>query len=152
RAEFPEIARLGYAAASETMNRIDLAYQHFFRRVREGGGPAGFPKFKSLRQYPGWTLRIGNGCRIEFSPTGEKARLSILHVGTLRMRGGARTVGSPVTCDILHKDERWYASVTMLCNPERSCGGGVAGLHWGVEKMATLATPDGETKEIKNPG
>ena len=68
-------------------------------------------------------------------------------VGTLKLRGRARTWGDPRTLTVTRKDGRWYASVVVDCIPKRQAGEEATGLDWGVESFATLA--DGE--RIENP-
>ena len=78
KAARPEFVELGSHALQQTLRRLDLAFQSFFRRVKAGQTP-GLPRFKSAKRfsgfaYPdpaGWTLmqhgksgatlRIGRG-------------------------------------------------------------------------------------------
>ena len=78
KADRPEFVELGSHALQQTLRRLDLAFQAFFRRVKAGQTP-GFPRFKSAKRfsgfaYPdpaGWklmqhggrgaTLRLGSG-------------------------------------------------------------------------------------------
>lgn len=42
--------------------RVDLAFQAFFRRVKEGAKEVGFPRFKGFGRYDGITYpQSGNG-------------------------------------------------------------------------------------------
>lgn len=52
RAEFPEYKALNAQSEQVTLTRLDLAFQHFFRRVKSGAEKAGFPRFKSIDRYP----------------------------------------------------------------------------------------------------
>jgi putative transposase len=72
-------------------------------------------------------------------------------VGVVQIRGKARTSGTPKTCEIQHKDGRWYASITVACCPQREAGPLAAGMDWGVETFATLARSDGTMQHIDNP-
>lgn len=56
-----------------------------------------------------------------------------------------------MTCEIQHKAGRWYASITLECEPSRECGTQAVGLDWSVETFATLAHDDGSFSEIENP-
>ncbi|WP_248295269.1 helix-turn-helix domain-containing protein [Paraburkholderia sp. UYCP14C] len=78
KAARPEFVELGSHALQQTLRKLDLAFQGFFRRVKAGHTP-GFPRFKGSKRfsgfcYPdpaGWkllqhggrgaTLRIGSG-------------------------------------------------------------------------------------------
>src|SRR5262245_12801795 len=46
RAVNPYFARLNFSSAQATMRRLDRAFANFFRRVKEGGGKPGYPRFK----------------------------------------------------------------------------------------------------------
>ncbi|MFN8694809.1 MAG: RNA-guided endonuclease InsQ/TnpB family protein, partial [Burkholderiales bacterium] len=78
KAARPEYVELGSHALQQTLRKLDLSFQAFFRRVKAGQTP-GFPRFKAAARfsgfaYPdpaGWkllqhgsrggTLRIGSG-------------------------------------------------------------------------------------------
>jgi putative transposase len=77
--------------------------------------------------------------------------LRLQGIGKVRIRGGSRTPGTPKTCEITHRQEQWYASITIACTPERACGSGLLTFDWGVETFATLATADGVQSSIANP-
>ena len=78
-------------------------------------------------------------------------RLRLSGVGHLRMRGDARTLGEPKTCDILYRHGMWYASIVLACAPERAGGTASLAFDWGLETFATLATEDGSPQHIENP-
>lgn len=67
----------GMNAQSEqvTLKRVDLAFQHFFRRVKNGEKP-GFPRFKSIRRYPGWGYKThGDGWKFHAGEAGKHGSL-----------------------------------------------------------------------------
>lgn len=142
----PELIALGAQALEGTLKRVDLAYQAFFRRVRAGNGPAGFPRFRAWRDFPGWTYRQ-TGWRWTPREDGKHGRLELANVGSIRVRGGARTLGRMKTCTILRRAGKWYASIVLECHPERRGGSEALGLDWGVAHFATLS--DGST--VENP-
>jgi len=46
--------------------RVDLAFQAFFRRVKEGADDRGYPRFKSFGRYDSITYpQYGNGIRLD---------------------------------------------------------------------------------------
>lgn len=151
RASDDTYATLNAQSCQVTLKRLDLAFQSFFRRLKAGERP-GFPRFKAYRRYPGcgykshgvgWKLLPGDGLR--------HGHLRLSGVGVLSIRGQARTAGAPKTCEILHKDGRWYASVTLVCEPVRQGGRNACGLDWGVATFATVAMSDGTTEPVGNP-
>jgi putative transposase len=48
------------------------------------------------------------------------------------MRGKARTWGIPTTCTIIWKQEKWYASITVDCQPVRETDLNSVGLDFGT--------------------
>ncbi|MBI3330172.1 MAG: transposase [Nitrospinae bacterium] len=152
RASDPDYAALNAQSAQVTLKRVDLAFDAFFRRVQARHGKAGYPRFKSLRRFPGWGYKThGDGWRLLPGERMRHGRLRLSGVGPVKIRGQARTIGEPKTCEIQHKDGRWYASITVACSPQRTAGTLAAGMDWGVETFATLALSDGTRQHIDNP-
>jgi putative transposase len=153
RRECPEFAELNCNSMQVAAKRVALAFQHFFRRVRQRKGKAGFPRFKSLRRFSGWGYKThGDGWRLQAGDRMQHGYLRLSGVGNIRIRGKARTPGTPKAAEVMHKQGRWYASVTVVCEPKRArVGNGAAGLDWGVETFATVANHDGSTLCIENP-
>ena len=134
-----------------TLKRLDLAFQAFFRRVKAGGTP-GSPRFKSLKRFKGWGYKThGDGWRLDAGEQMRHGHLRIRGVGTVRLRGGSRTPGEPKTCEITHRQGKWYASITIACQPQRRDGAAVLGFDWGIETYATLAHADGTGEPVANP-
>ena len=153
RRECPEFAELNCNSMQVAAKRVALAFQHFFRRVRERKGKAGFPRFKSRRRFSGWGYKThGDGWRLQAGERMRHGHLRLSGVGSIRIRGKARTEGTPKAAEVMHKQGRWYVSVTVACVPTRArVGNGAAGLDWGVETFATVANEDGSTLRIENP-
>jgi putative transposase len=152
RATDPAYAALNAQSAQVTLRRVALAFDAFFRRVKQGDQPPGYPRFKSLKRFSGWGYKThGDGWRLLPGERMQHGRLRLSGVGTVKIRGKARTIGQPTTCEIQHKDGRWYASITVACAPQREAGPLAAGMDWGVETFATLALSDGTMQHIENP-
>lgn len=145
KAARPEFVELGSHALQQTLRRLDLAFQAFFRRVKAGQTP-GFPRFKSAARlsgfcYPdpaGWklmqngkrggSLRIGSG----------KDAMSIRARGRHRFGEGAQ----PNDLTITRKNGEWFASVTLRV-PEEACarermGNQHRGIDFGINDWATF--------------
>jgi putative transposase len=150
RAEEAEISRLNAQASQLTLKRLDLAFQAFFRRVKAGETP-GYPRFKSLKRFKGWGYKThGDGWRLDTGETMRHGHLRLQGVGKVRLRGGSRTPGPPKTCDITHRHGKWYASITIACQPERPAGTGILAFDWGVETYATLVEAEGPMRPVAN--
>jgi putative transposase len=152
RATDQDYAALNTQSAQVTLKRVALAFAAFFRRVRERSGKAGYPRFKSLRRFSGWGYKThGDGWRLMPGVRMRHGCLRLSGVRAIKMRGQARTIGEAKTCEIQHKDSRWYASMTVEGCPQREAGLLAAGMDWGVEPLATLALSDGTMRHIDNP-
>ncbi|GJD17372.1 hypothetical protein RIVM261_023280 [Rivularia sp. IAM M-261] len=71
--EWPEFAFLHSQALQATVKRVDLAYNSFFQGLR------GLPKFKSIRDYSGWTYPATSGWKV--NSNGKHGRITRLGFG-----------------------------------------------------------------------
>lgn len=151
RADDELYAGLSAQSAQVTLKRLDLAFRAFFRRVEARQTP-GFPRFRSFERFSGWGYKThGDGFRFTFGDGNRHGRLRLSGVGTMLARGRARSLGDVVTCEIQYRAERWYASLTIACVPQRKHGNQKIGMDWGVETFATLASEGGLFVDIENP-
>jgi putative transposase len=127
-----EYKQLGSQTLQATLKRVDLAYQSFFKGLR------GKPKFKSIRHYSGWTYPASSGWRVH--TTGDDGYLELTDLKlSIRMRGRARTWGRPTTCTIVYRNGKWYASITVECDPVRETGSYAIGIDFGTYHAAALS-------------
>ncbi|MEH2389959.1 MAG: transposase [Nostoc sp.] len=134
-----EYKQLGSHALQATLKRVDMAFQRFFK------GLGGYPKFKSIRHYSGWTYPCIAGWKA--LSDGKNGHLELSNLGKIQMRGTARTWGKPTTCTIVNRQGIWYTSITVQCNPVRKTSTGVVGLDFGC--LAAVAMSDGNI--VQNP-
>jgi len=127
-----EYKELGSQALQATLKRVDIAFQRFF------SGLGGYPKFKLIRHYSGWTYPAKSGWDAE--TFGDSGYLNLKNLGRVQMRGQARTWGTPTTCTIVYRNGKWYASITVNCEPMRSTGDGAVGIDLGCKEAVTLST------------
>ncbi|MDJ0536063.1 MAG: transposase, partial [Xenococcaceae cyanobacterium MO_207.B15] len=122
------------------LKRVDFAFVRFFQ------GLGGYPRFRSIKNYSGWTYPDGRqGFKAHTSGKNGYLELTDLKV-KIQMRGQARTWGKPTTCTIVYRDNKWYASITVKCLPERKTGTGAIGLDFGckiaiADSNGNLITP-----------
>jgi putative transposase len=105
----PYFAQLNFSSAQATMRRLDKAFQNFFRRVQEGNGKPGYPRFKSRDHYDS----------IEFPSHGDGVRLRddklyVQHVGTIRVKLHWPVVGTIKTVTLKREAGKWY--VVFSCD------------------------------------
>lgn len=152
----PEYGDLGSHSIAQTLRKLDLAFEAFFRRVKAGQTP-GFPRFKSAKRFSGFSypdkagwnvLQHGNrGATIRVG-SGSKTMM-------IRARGSHRFDPSMFTWNdlTLCRDSQggWSVSVTIRvstegCKRER-VGSEQHGVDLGTTDWATFE--DGTT--IENP-
>lgn len=126
-----EYKALGSQALQATLKRVDFAYQRFF--TKKGG----YPKFKSIRHYSGWTYPASSGWKA--LTDGINGYLELSNLGKIQMRGKARQWGNPTTCTILNRNGKWYASITVNCEVVRVTGDGAIGLDFGIHHAIAMS-------------
>ena len=150
RAEHPEYLAVNAQSAQVTLKRLDLSFDAFFRRVKEGQAP-GFPRFKSYDRFPGFGFKHhGDGFRFTPGPGWRNGRLRLSGIGTMSARGEARTPGKVISADIMRKVDGWFLSLVIECEPHRECGDREAGLGLGRRDLRTLAYGPGEYAAFPN--
>jgi putative transposase len=134
-----EYKKLGSHTLQATLKRVDFAFQRFIK------GLAKYPKFKASRYYRGWTYPCQSGWKVSTN-NGVNGYLELRDLGlVLQMRGKALSWGVPKTCTIVWDNNKWYASITVECAPQRQTGTGAIGLDFGSK--TAIATSDGELIE-----
>src|SRR4028119_230506 len=127
-----EYKLLNAGSLQATIKRVDFAYQRFFQ------GLGGYPKFKSIRHYSGWTYPGISGWKAH--TTGKNGFLELSNLGQIQMRGEAKVWGTPTTCTIVHRAGKWYTSITVNCTPHpRELGKGAIGIDLGTKTAAAVS-------------
>jgi len=124
--------------------RIDLAFQAFFRRVKQGEDP-GYPRFRGKGQYSSLTFPQWNsGCDL----TGSGLRLS--KIGTVPIVLHRPVEGKIKTCNVLKSSTgKWWVSLSCEDVPVQVLPVNPlpVGIDVGIESFAALS--DGTV--IENP-
>ncbi|HEX8843583.1 MAG TPA: transposase [Pyrinomonadaceae bacterium] len=138
----PELNDIHSQVLQDVLRRLDKAFQGFFRRVKERGGKAGFPRFKARKRYDSFTYTQSG-----FSVKDGKLRLS--KIGDVKIKLHRPIEGMVKTLTITRSATgKWYAcfSVEIEAQPlpasERSIG-----IDVGLSHFATLSTGE----QIDNP-
>ena len=141
KAELPELRGVYSQTLQDVIWRVDLAYQHFFRRVREKNGKAGYPRYRSKRRYDSLTYP-----QLGFKIVGSRLHLSKL--GNIKIRLHREIEGAIKTCTIKRDVDEWYAVFSCeLPDTEPIEIKSEVGIDVGLESF--LVTSDGEF--IENP-
>ncbi len=124
--------------------RVDLAFQAFFRRVKEGVDDPGYPRFKGFGRYDSITYpQYGNGVQLDGD------RLIISKVGAVRVVLHRPLEGTPKTVTLRKsRTNKWYVSFSCAVEPQPlPPTEHVVGVDVGLASFATLS--NGE--KIDNP-
>lgn len=131
----------------QALRDLDLAYNHFFRRVKQGEVP-GFPKFK--RKGTGDSFRYPQGVKVN----GDQVYLP--KIGWVRFKKSREIRGEIKQTTVIREAGHWY--VCFSCEFEEDVEGkkprksSVLGIDVGLSSFATLALgEDSQIEEIENP-
>jgi putative transposase len=124
-------------APQEALRDLDLAYEHFFRRLKEGQKP-GFPRFKSKKKGLG-------GFRLTGTIRVFERHLELPRLGRIRLKErGYLPLGSPeiriLSAQVTERAGRWYVSLQVeeeIQIPEPPLEAG--GVDLGLSALATLS-------------
>ena len=142
----PEYGEVNAQVLQDVVQRVDRAFQAFFRRVKSGETP-GYPRFHGRDRYTSGTYpQVGEhgGTALD----GGLLRLS--KIGRIPIRLHRPLEGTPKTITISRDADGWYASISCADVPMHSLPttGQETGIDLGIEAFATLS--DGT--RIFNPG
>jgi putative transposase len=134
----PELKNVHSQVLQNVVERLDKAYQAFFRRVKNGE-KAGFPRFKPENQYNSITYPQSG-----FSIEGKQLVLS--KIGDVRIRLHRQPQGTTKTCTIIFKNGKYYACFSCEVESQRlPTSEKQIGIDLGVSQLAV--TSDGNRIE-----
>ena len=113
KAERPSLAGVQSQVVHNVAVRIALAFQAFFRRVREGAEEPGSPRFRGKGRYDSLTFaQVPVGCKLDV----ESKRLRIMTVGLVKVILHRRLEGEPKTATIQRsRTGKWYVCFSCEC-------------------------------------
>ena len=144
KTERPALKLVHSMILQNVTERVELAFQAFFRRVKAKESEVGYPRFKSFGRYDSMTFpQYGNGVRLESNS------LLLSKVGAVHLVLHRPVEGTPKTVTLTRsRTGKWYACFS--CETEAHPlppTSSVVGVDVG---LATFATLSNETK-IDNP-
>ena len=144
----PEFAEIGSQVLQNVLERLNLAFQAFFRRCKKGGGKAGFPRFRSRYRYESLTFKQ-SGWKLG-TAINNRRNLTLHGIGTIPLRW-SRDLDGCVKTVTLKRDRcgDWFVMFSCDNVSERLLPdtGKSIGIDLGLE--AFLTTSD-ETR-VENP-
>ncbi len=139
--EFPWMAEVTKVAPQNAIKNVGLAFQHFFRRVKQGGKP-GYPRFKRKGLHD--SFRADNGPQNATSHAVECSgkTIKLPRCGVVRMREELRFTGRTLAATVSKMADGWYVAILVDTNDCLSgpLNRGVVGVDLGIKELATLST------------
>ena len=134
KTDWPPVAAVHSQVLQNVAVRVDLAFQAFFRRCKQGDTP-GFPRYKGCGRYDSLTYPQAHGFALK------AGRLRLGKIGLVQVKQHREVEGTPKTCTVRRSATgKWYA--TLLCDLEPEplpSSAEACGLDVGLEKFATLS-------------
>lgn len=134
--ERPDLKEVYSQVLQNAQERVDLAFQAFFRRVKQGEKP-GYPRFKGFGRYDSFTFKqAGFGFKL---PQGGKVSLSKL--GSVKIKLHRPLEGTIKTLTIVRdRAGNWYACFACIVEPEPlPPSPEVVGIDLGLTTFATFS-------------
>lgn len=130
---FPEFLQVHSQVQQDVLQRLDKAFQAFFRRIKKGE-KAGHPRFKGKDRYDSFTYP-------QFEPKlGSKVCLP--KIGYVRIKQHRVVEGSVKTCTVRKDIDQWY--VIIVCEIENSVKlkaevSSAIGIDLGLANLITMS-------------
>ena len=137
RGEFPWLKESSSACLTQTLIDQDKAFQHFFRRVKQGEKP-GYPRFKSRYDRQSVRYQLDQRQIERTYRAGEFLKLPKL--GTIKVRWSQIPAGIPKMATVSKTPEGRYF-VSFACEVEIQplpLTGQAMGLDLGIKDMSAL--------------
>jgi putative transposase len=144
KVERPSLKAVHSQVLQNVTERVELAFQAYFRRVKDGEPEVGYPRFKGYGRYDSMTFtQVPIGCRV----LGD--RLVVTNVGHIKIKLHRPLKGIPKTATITRSSTgKWYVCFSVEVEPRRLPKlDNIVGLDVGLKTFATFS--DGQ--EIGNP-
>ena len=141
--ERPSLNNVYSQVLQNVADRVDKAFQGFFRRVKAKNGKAGYPRFKGFDRYDSFTYKqAGFGWQIK------DKHLQLSKIGSIKIKLHRSIIGTLKTCTIRRQAGKWYACFSVDYEPEPLPKSNKAvGIDVGLENFATFSTKE----KIANP-
>jgi putative transposase len=134
--------RLNVGSARKTIERVCLAFDGFFRRVKAGQKP-GYPRSKGYDHFGSFTFGFGpNGRADGVKLAGD--RLHVQHVGTIRVKLHRPVEGCAKTATLKREAGKWYVVFACDLGDAKAPASALPAVGVDVGLESFLTTSDGE--------
>jgi len=141
RTELPEYKGIHSQVLQNVIERVDKAFQGFFRRVK-AGQKAGYPRFKGQGRYDSFTFPQAGTTGVKLQEGGK--RVLLFGIGSVKVKLHRPLEGNIKTATVKREGEHWY--IVFTCEVEPSPlppNDQVVGVDLGTNPHF-LVTSDGE--------
>jgi len=150
----PDLREVPSQVLQDAVKRVDLAFDHFFRRVKLGQKP-GYPRFKSRFRYDSMTFKqYQNSFDVIPGNKKNKGKLVLAKLGHVKMVLHRPVKGTPKTAIVKRTPTgKWFVSISVETTEEEVTGRHLpvsteaVGIDVGLKSFAYLSTGE----EIANP-
>jgi putative transposase len=142
RKDFPMFGDVNRNVLGDVLQRLDHAYEAFFRRIK-AGEKAGFPRFKGVDRYHSFTLR-DNGFRLKGK------YINIISVGTFKIKL-SRPIEGKIKRIIIKRSpsNKWF--VHFICDGIDTKPLPITGNSVGIDMGCDSFLTDNNGNKIDNP-
>ncbi len=141
--ERPSLNNVYSQVLQNVADRVDKAFQSFFRRVKAGEKKVGYPRFKGFDRYDSLTYK-----QTDFGWNIEGSLLNLSKIGSIKIKLHRSISGILKTCTIRKQANKWYACFAVeYRNNFLPKSDKAIGIDVGLENFATLSNKE----KIANP-
>jgi putative transposase len=134
--DYPILKEVFSQTLQEVQERVDLAFKHFFRRVKNGENP-GYPRFKGKGWYDSF-------CYPQMGFEVKENTIYLSKIGEVYMVKHRPIKGRVKRVCIRRKNSKWYACLTVEYDEKIMSGQKKdypsTGIDMGLDSFATLST------------
>ena len=137
KTDFPWLYEVSKCAPQEALRNLEQAFQHFFRRCKNGAKKKGYPRFKSRKRGIG-SFSLTGSIRVN-AATVQLPRLGILH---LKERGYLPTQDAKILrATVSERAGRWFVALQVEEeHPDpKPKDGEVLGIDLGLKHLMVLS-------------
>jgi putative transposase len=145
-----ELARVNSQVLQDVLKRVDLAFDGFFRRVRNGERP-GYPRFRSRQRYNSLTFKQYQNSFDVRAGKNQTGTLILSKLGSIKLVMHRPLTGLPKTATVKRTPTgKWFVSISVETGPEAGTlppSDESVGIDVGLSTFAYLSTGE----QIANP-
>jgi putative transposase len=113
RADLPEYKDIHSQVLQNVIERVELAFKGFFRRVKQGQTP-GYPRFQGRSRYDSFTFPQASQTGVKV----QEGRVLLHGIGSVKCKFHRPLEGKVKTATIKREGEHWYIAFSCEVEPQ----------------------------------